>query len=151
MKLTISGVTFSAAIVRSPSFSRSSSSTTMMMRPARISSTASGTETKGMPYCIERYGDYLRWMVRSDGPLPFAVQSKSPAKGWQLETLPGVALPDPPAIPPARITVALIVRHGPSARYVNIDSWAGFLPSVQHHGPDSAIPAIIADFFRPRG
>jgi hypothetical protein len=34
MKLTISGVTFSAAMVRSPSFSRSSSSTTTRMRPA---------------------------------------------------------------------------------------------------------------------
>src|SRR6476646_4981684 len=44
MKLMISGVTFSAAIVRSPSFSRSSSSTTTRMRPARISSIASGTE-----------------------------------------------------------------------------------------------------------
>ena len=36
MKLIASGVTFSAAIVRSPSFSRSSSSTTMIILPARI-------------------------------------------------------------------------------------------------------------------
>ena len=35
MKLIASGVTFSAAIVRSPSFSRSSSSTTMIIWPAR--------------------------------------------------------------------------------------------------------------------
>ena len=35
MKLIASGVTFSAAIVRSPSFSRSSSSTTMIIRPSR--------------------------------------------------------------------------------------------------------------------
>ena len=35
MKLMTSGVTFSAATVRSPSFSRSSSSTTMIMRPSR--------------------------------------------------------------------------------------------------------------------
>src|SRR3989304_4003294 len=41
MKLTMSGVTFSAAMVRSPSFSRSSSSTTTTMRPWRMSSTAS--------------------------------------------------------------------------------------------------------------
>ncbi len=34
MKLMASGVTSSAAIVRSPSFSRSSSSTTTTMRPA---------------------------------------------------------------------------------------------------------------------
>ena len=37
----LSGVTFSAAIVRSPSFSRSSSSTTMIILPARIASIAS--------------------------------------------------------------------------------------------------------------
>src|ERR1700693_2580393 len=46
MKLIASGVTFSAASVRSPSFSRSSSSTTTIMRPARISSIAAGTSTK---------------------------------------------------------------------------------------------------------
>ena len=44
MKLMISGVTFSAAMVRSPSFSRSSSSTTTSMRPARVSSIASGMD-----------------------------------------------------------------------------------------------------------
>src|SRR6476619_616662 len=41
MKLMASGVTNWAATVRSPSFSRSSSSTTTSMRPARISSIAS--------------------------------------------------------------------------------------------------------------
>ena len=40
MKLTASALTLSAAITRSPSFSRSSSSTTITMRPARISSMA---------------------------------------------------------------------------------------------------------------
>ena len=47
MKLIASGVTFSAASVRSPSFSRSSSSTTTIMRPARISSTAVATSVNG--------------------------------------------------------------------------------------------------------
>ena len=47
MKLMASGVTFSAARVRSPSFSRSSSSTTTIIRPARISSIAVGTSVKG--------------------------------------------------------------------------------------------------------
>src|SRR5947209_1531882 len=47
MKLIASGVTFSAASVRSPSFSRSSSSTTIIMRPARNSSSAVGTSVKG--------------------------------------------------------------------------------------------------------
>src|SRR5205814_8270964 len=46
-KLLASGVTCSAARVRSPSFSRSSSSTTTTMRPARISETAPGTSVNG--------------------------------------------------------------------------------------------------------
>ena len=46
MKFTASGVTNCAAIVRSPSFSRSSSSTTTTNRPARISSIASSTDEK---------------------------------------------------------------------------------------------------------
>src|SRR5829696_8458715 len=48
MKLMASGVTMSADMVRSPSFSRSSSSTTMTMRPARICSRASGTDRWGL-------------------------------------------------------------------------------------------------------
>ena len=47
MKLIASGVTFSAAIVRSPSFSRSSSSTTMIISPARMASTASSIGANG--------------------------------------------------------------------------------------------------------
>src|SRR5262245_46424567 len=43
MKFIASGVTFSAAMVRSPSFSRSSSSTRMTMRPVRISLRACST------------------------------------------------------------------------------------------------------------
>jgi hypothetical protein len=47
MNATCSGVHFSAASVRSPSFSRSSSSTTMIIRPAAISATASSTVPNG--------------------------------------------------------------------------------------------------------
>jgi hypothetical protein len=47
MKLMASGVTWSAASTRSPSFSRSSSSTRMTMRPARISATMSSTGEMG--------------------------------------------------------------------------------------------------------
>src|SRR5580658_1632001 len=47
MKLMASGVAYSAARVRSPSFSRSSSSTTTTMRLARISAKAPGTSVKG--------------------------------------------------------------------------------------------------------
>ena len=46
MKFTVSGVAFSAAHTRSPSFSRSASSTTTMICPARIRRTASGTVRK---------------------------------------------------------------------------------------------------------
>ena len=46
IKLIISGVTFSAAMIRSPSFSRSSSSMRMTIRPARMSSSISGTEAR---------------------------------------------------------------------------------------------------------
>jgi hypothetical protein len=48
MKLMASGVIFSAAIVRSPSFSRFASSTTMTILPARIDSTASSIDANGL-------------------------------------------------------------------------------------------------------
>jgi hypothetical protein len=48
MKLITSGVTFSAAIVRSPSFSRSSSSTTMIIRPSRTAAIASSIGANGV-------------------------------------------------------------------------------------------------------
>src|SRR5258706_15867182 len=48
MKLINSGVTFSAAMQRSPSFSRSSSSTMITTSPRRYSSAASSTVAKGM-------------------------------------------------------------------------------------------------------
>ena len=46
MKLMASGVTISAAKMRSPSFSRSSSSTTMICSPRAIRATASSTVRK---------------------------------------------------------------------------------------------------------
>ena len=59
MKLTASGVANCAAIVRSPSFSRSSSSTTTTKRPARMSSIASSTVAKralGVGLGLHRHG-----------------------------------------------------------------------------------------------
>jgi hypothetical protein len=47
MKLMAFGVTLSAARVRSPSFSRSSSSQTMMISPARNASMASSMRANG--------------------------------------------------------------------------------------------------------
>src|SRR5690348_427009 len=46
MKLTIAGVTSSAAQMRSPSFSRSSSSATITNLPARMSRSASSIDVK---------------------------------------------------------------------------------------------------------
>jgi len=48
MKLTEAGVTRSAAMMKSPSFSRSSSSTTTTIPPARIASTTSSTGLNGL-------------------------------------------------------------------------------------------------------
>src|ERR1043165_7188993 len=47
MKLMAAAVTFSAAMVKSPSFSRSSSSHTMIIWPARMAATASSIDAKG--------------------------------------------------------------------------------------------------------
>src|SRR5680860_18963 len=49
MKAMLCGVAFSAAMMRSPSFSRFSSSTTMTMPPARRSSSAASMASKPMP------------------------------------------------------------------------------------------------------
>ena len=49
IKLIASGVTFSAAMVKSPSFSRSSSSTRMTIFPCRMSSMASSIVWTGIP------------------------------------------------------------------------------------------------------
>src|SRR5690349_4511226 len=54
MKLMISGVTFSAAHTRSPSFSRSSSSMMMIIRPSRMSRTASSMVAIAMRSYVNR-------------------------------------------------------------------------------------------------
>src|SRR5579875_242918 len=66
MKLTDSGVTNCAAITRSPSFSRSSPSHTITVRPARMSATASSIVSNGL-------------LMRS-GPRAW----RSRARGWWL-------------------------------------------------------------------
>src|SRR5947209_587191 len=53
MKLMLSAVTFSAAMTRSPSFSRYSSSTRTSMRPARISASASSIVQKPSDVSIQ--------------------------------------------------------------------------------------------------
>jgi hypothetical protein len=49
MKLIASGVTFSAAMMKSPSFSRSASSVTITSLPARTSAMTSSTGSNGQP------------------------------------------------------------------------------------------------------
>src|ERR1035437_7476879 len=110
MKLMISGVTFSAAIVRSPSFSRSSSSTTTTMRPARISWMASGTETKGIIHCIR--GDLICALGTPLGmpPLPDSLDWKrmsQPLVGMDLTDLRAALGPDQPGYRARQIYEAL--------------------------------------------
>src|SRR6185503_20793138 len=85
MKATASGVMLSAAIVRSPSFSRSSSSTTMIMRPFAISSTASSIVVNGGT------GDTLRGCgVMRPRALPLAIATSlgaSPVPDDALDVL----------------------------------------------------------------
>src|SRR5689334_15989005 len=73
MKLMTSGVTCSAAIVRSPSFSRSSSSTTMIMRPSRKAATASSIEANDalrfvalFPFCFIAFPVFPPSRLRAD-------------------------------------------------------------------------------------
>ncbi len=74
MKLITSGVTFSAAMVRSPSFSRSSSSTTMIILPARIASSASSMRANGDVFLPAPLAMCMRFNVE---PLPGARRSAS--------------------------------------------------------------------------
>src|SRR5688500_6548900 len=57
MKFTASGVTNCAAIVRSPSFSRSSSSTRMTILPARMSAMAPFTRSRSLGSMLITGGD----------------------------------------------------------------------------------------------
>src|SRR5262245_15397514 len=70
MKLMASAVTRSAAMVRSPSFSRSSSSTTITIRPARICSMAWATVRWGSDdtadTILDEAGDVLGDQVNLD-------------------------------------------------------------------------------------
>src|SRR5512139_3393766 len=91
MKLIASGVTNSAARVKSPSFSRSSSSTRMTIFPARISSRASSILESGI-----RSSRFLRIAVLfqkvpgdSAAPLEVAQDVLPHDVGFQVDTFPG--------------------------------------------------------------
>src|ERR1700722_10389679 len=73
MKLIASGVIFSAAMVRSPSFSRSSSSTTITILPARMAAMASSTRAKGREQSSRLLITWSRClMCAPESPLPFS-------------------------------------------------------------------------------
>ena len=76
MKLTVSGVTFSAAQTKSPSFSRSSSSTTMMTRPWRMASTASSMVEN---WWLEGMGSSL---ARGSADRPAGLTAGLKLRGW---------------------------------------------------------------------
>src|SRR4051812_19302849 len=71
MKLIASGVTVDAAIVKSPSFSRSSSSTTMTIWPSRMATIASSMVAKGpvlrAPLAMRIFG-FFKGISMSHGP-----------------------------------------------------------------------------------
>ncbi len=73
MKLMASGVIFSAAMVRSPSFSRSSSSATMTISPARMAAMASSIRANW----FERLSGVLRvsWLRSISVPLCLPVRT----------------------------------------------------------------------------
>src|SRR6266700_4128852 len=95
MKLIASGVTCSAARVRSPSFSRSSSSTTTTMRPARISSRAPGTSINGAScvrdgvigwsYCRPIPWQTAKQFGNQTGRIETALKAKAPHKAALLD------------------------------------------------------------------
>src|SRR4029077_18734853 len=78
MKLIASGVTFSAAIARSPSFSRSSSSTRTIIRPCRISSTASSTVANGGLCSLISPHPFQKQLIKSRAHQPRARNRKDP-------------------------------------------------------------------------
>ena len=89
MKLMASGVIFSAAIVRSPSFSRSSSSTTMIILPSRIASIASSIGAK--TDLRLRPPRFLVVMVypgccSGAGPAPCAARARAPRTSPEYRT-----------------------------------------------------------------
>src|SRR5512134_2838667 len=88
MKLIASGVTNSAARVRSPSFSRSSSSTRMTILPARISSRASSILVSGIRPSRFSHKAVLFQKVPGDPSAPFEVTKDVLAHDVGLEVHP---------------------------------------------------------------
>src|SRR5580704_6287109 len=130
MKLMASGVTFSAARVMSPSFSRSSSSTTTIMRPARISSIAVGTSAKA-------------WLVMIGLLLPGPLRTVSPRQILLIERLANESLNH-------RLTADVQFLSGPvqffqhTGREIHVDplDWTHHLTLVGEEPGD--VPARVS-------
>src|SRR5512140_1934092 len=91
MKLIASGVTNSAARVRSPSFSRSSSSTRMTIFPSRMSAMTSSIVESGIPSPpFSRIPVILQEIQRDTAPVPFeALEDVLPDDvGFDVDPLP---------------------------------------------------------------
>src|SRR5659263_435577 len=91
MKLIASGVTNSAARVRSPSFSRSSSSTRMTILPSRMSAMASSIFESGIPSSpLSRIPVILQEIQRDAAPAAFkALEDIFPDDvGFEVDPLP---------------------------------------------------------------
>src|SRR5271170_2399236 len=98
MKLIASGVTNSAASVRSPSFSRSSSSTTTTIRPALISATAFATSANIVPaFQLHLFRRIPSYVPRKKETLPtqgsvlflqpnYKIETKHLQRGLNLES-----------------------------------------------------------------
>jgi hypothetical protein len=99
MKLIASGVVNCAAMVRSPSFSRSSASQTTTIRPARTSSSASSTVLNGLSaiYLFTNFSTYLaststsRFTTRPGAARPSVVRSSVSGMSETLNPLPSTA------------------------------------------------------------
>src|SRR5512141_3442473 len=91
MKLIASGVTNSAARVRSPSFSRSSSSTRMTILPSRMSAMAFSTFESGIPSPpFSRIPVIFQKIQRDAAPAPLeALEDVFPDDvGFEVDPLP---------------------------------------------------------------
>ena len=108
MNATASGVAYSAAMMRSPSFSRSSSSTMTTMRPARSSARISSTElTAGGPSGAaaplpgsDRTLDMVRRLSGTSGQYTRALASAPTALNFSPSPSPATASrPAPDALP----------------------------------------------------
>src|SRR5512140_2209071 len=130
MKLIASGVTNSAARVRSPSFSRSSSSTRMTILPSRMSARASSIFESGMPAPpFSRIPVIFQKIQRNAAPAAFeALEDVFPDDvGFEVDPLPR--------------------PHGPEGRSFEGDRDDGQFESVPADGADRQADAV--DGHRP--